>query len=137
MKLFVDDLRKCPDGWELTRTVTQAIRILATQQVTHVSLDHDISHRVEMDEMARPFPCGETFEPVARYIAMMAYVAELLGNYTGHPRSQLPRVTLHTANAVGAEAMRAILADVGVPCEIRLGRPCNGLEDGGRHDEGG
>lgn len=37
IKLFVDDLRACPKGWVPARTVTEAIRILATQSVEEVS----------------------------------------------------------------------------------------------------
>lgn len=123
MKLYVDDLRKCPDGWVLARTVTEAIRILATQDVTHVSLDHDISHSVEVNGLARPYPCGETFEPVAWYIAVQnrLFRHEALG----HSR-RIPCITIHTANPVGAEKMRAILREE--DCIVMLGRPVNGLE---------
>jgi hypothetical protein len=56
MRLFVDDMREVPDNtWHVARHVTDAIRILATQNVEEVSLDHDI-----MLHMSQASP--ETFE---------------------------------------------------------------------------
>lgn len=91
MKLFVDDIRDCPDGWVPARTVTDAIRILATQKVEEVSLDHDIvwcNHKP-----SRPLS-PETFEGVAWYIAKMV------------PR---PLVRIHTGNYPAGERMACIL----------------------------
>lgn len=123
MNLFVDDLRKCPDGWHLARTVTEAIRVLATQAVDHVSLDHDISHAVQVNGLARPYPCGETFEPVAWYLREMA-MRRNVANW------EVPRkITLHTANPAGAEKMRNILYHHYDNIVVRLGSPVNGLEE--------
>lgn len=96
IKLFVDDLRIAPDAsWVVVRTVTEAIRFLATQDVELVALDHDICHTYPGDEaIVKPFPCPETFEPVARYIALM-------------PKP--PRVTIHTSNPAGQKKMEKIL----------------------------
>ena len=95
IKLYVDDRRPAPDdSWKLARTVTEAIRILATVPVELVSLDHDI-----MDS-------EETFEPVCRYLAIM------------NPR---PKVTCHSGNIyaygkytniMGCEVEPLILEDV-------------------------
>jgi hypothetical protein len=58
MKLFIDDLRNAPDdSWIVVRTVTGAIRALATMEVDIISLDHDISHQVSVDGNSRPFAC--------------------------------------------------------------------------------
>lgn len=118
LKLYVDDLRKEPAGWHLARTVTEAIRILSMGRVVHASLDHDISHSVQVGAVARPYPCEETFEPVAHYIALMSMV----------PNVAVPRVTIHTANPAGALRMKGILADKGIEACIVLGKPVNGLE---------
>lgn len=88
MKLFVDDIRKCPKTWILARTITDAIRILATIHVTHVSLDHDIQQSIPG---TRGF---ETFEPVARYIALMV---------------DPPEVQFHTGNPIGGQKMADII----------------------------
>lgn len=119
MKLFVDDLRKSPQGWHHAKTISEAIRTLATHEVEEVSLDHDISHAVMMENngnrsvIARPFPCGETFEPVAWFLKAIKYRG---------------KVTLHTANPIGAKKMAEILADAGIGSETKLSLPANGLE---------
>jgi len=105
MRLYIDDLRRCPDGWELARMNTEAIRILATGFVTEVSIDHDI--------IACPKPCcglrmgQETFQPVAFYIACM-------------PEELRPqKINFHTANEPAAIRMMGILKDVGIESEYR------------------
>lgn len=98
MKLYVDDIRRCPDGWELARSITEAIRILATQDVTEISLDHDIAHYKQVGEagLSVAFDCNETYEAVAWYIALM-------------PLDRKPVVRIHTANPAGEQKMKAIL----------------------------
>ena len=99
MKLFVDDIRACPEGWEVARTVTDAIRILATQTVEVVSLDHDISCRLIMGQ---EHVSDETFEGVAWYIAAMP---------------QRPEVEIHTGNQGAGQRMADIM---GVPYHQRF-----------------
>lgn len=94
MKLFVDDLRAPWDGWQLARTVTEAIRILATRPVETVSLDHDIGCRLVSGQ---EHSSEETFEGVAWYIAAMDY---------------RPNVWFHTSNPQGGRRMADI---IGVP----------------------
>jgi hypothetical protein len=100
MKLYVDDLRKCPEGWHVARTVKEAIRILATVPVEVVSLDHDISfqgrHGIDL----------ETFEGVAWFIAFMKWP---------------PKVYIHTANVLAGQHMAAILSDFAVDVTITPG----------------
>lgn len=88
MKLFVDDIRKEWEGWHKAATTTDAIRILATIPVDIVSLDHDIQQSIPG---TRGF---ETFEPVARYIALML---------------ERPQVQFHTGNPYGGQRMAEIL----------------------------
>ena len=101
MKLFVDDLRDCPEGWHVARTVSEAIRVLATMPVERVSLDHDIAfqgrHGIEL----------ETFEGVAWYIAAMCVDKRPLG------------VVIHTGNPTAASRMAGILEMAGIPVEIK------------------
>lgn len=98
MKLFVDDLRDCPEGWELSRTATQAIRLLAQFPIEEVSLDHDICHTMPGDKrILSPILCEETFEAVAWFIAAM-------------PQEIRPCVKFHTANLDGEKKMRAVLS---------------------------
>lgn len=132
MKLYIDDLRACPPGWQLARTVTEAIRILATQDVEEVSIDHDISHSIALSyaghekdrsKIARPFPCGETFEPVAWFLARTVE-----RKYNGRTGTMHMKITLHTANPIGAKKMQEILADAGLEVTVALSAPVNGLE---------
>ncbi|MEK7216089.1 MAG: cyclic-phosphate processing receiver domain-containing protein [Chloroflexota bacterium] len=104
IKLFVDDLRDPPEGWHLARTVTEAIRVLATApvRVAEVSVDHDITHDGR--------DCPETFEPVVRYIALMP------------PGTRPDKAVIHTANVVQAGKLKQILADAGIKAEANLAR---------------
>jgi|SRR5260221_1950473 len=88
MKLFVDDIRKEWVDWYKASTITDAIRLLATVPVEVVSLDHDIQQSIPG---TRGF---ETFEPVARYIALMP---------------KRPIVQFHTGNPYGGQRMAEIL----------------------------
>jgi hypothetical protein len=103
--LWVDDLRNpidfCPEGelWHWAKTVTEAIRVLATVEVSRVSLDHDIMEYKPQPDGVLAVSTGmsmETFEPVARYIALMP---------------DPPKVAIHTANPAGRSKMEAILAE--------------------------
>lgn len=88
VKLFVDDLRLPPDGWELARTITEAIRKIVNMEFEEVSLDHDI------------MSSAETFEPVARFIAC---------HNIRRPNGKKMKVRIHTGNWVGGEKMARIL----------------------------
>lgn len=90
MKLFVDDLRPCPDGWELARTNTAAIRKLAGGYVQEISLDHDI---VFKRNKRAPLE-SETFEAIAWYLAIMPYK---------------PKIKFHSANEIGVLKMKKII----------------------------
>lgn len=95
MKLFVDDIRQPWEGWVLARTITEAIRILANQDVEIVSLDHDIACRLVKGS---EHSSNETYEPVAWFLKCAAY-------NPGH----LPKVQFHTGNPAGGKNMAYIL----------------------------
>lgn len=118
IKLWVDDLRDPeaknedgtpsfvpdPENWHWAKTITEAIRILATRPVSVVSLDHDICHAIlpgSPGETSRniyqPVVCPENYTAVAYYIAAMC-VDE-------RPK----KVMIHTANPAGAKTMFDIL----------------------------
>jgi len=42
MKVFLDDERKTPEDWYRVFDPSQAIALLETGEVTHISLDHDL-----------------------------------------------------------------------------------------------
>jgi hypothetical protein len=98
MNLFIDDLRACPKGWYVARTITDAIRFLHQYRFDVVSLDHDIMM------MDCPHNCHglreETFEPVAWHLSLMV------------PR---PEVMIHTSNYSAGERMARILGIAYLP----------------------
>ena len=42
LRLYVDDQRPAPAGWELAKTMAEAIDILRTGEGTELSLDYDL-----------------------------------------------------------------------------------------------
>lgn len=110
MKLYVDDIRPAPEGWQQARTVTDAIRFLAMfgSQVDEISLDHDISYAVEVAGTQRPFPSPENFTAVAHFVNLMYYAMKEEFN---------PKITIHTANPVGGNELAKILEGFTVSIE--------------------
>lgn len=92
MKLFVDDMRACPEGWTPAKSVTEAIRILATMDVEEVSLDHDIACRLVNGQ---EHSSNETFEPVAWFLALAD--------------SDTIKVRIHTSNVAAGRRMAQIM----------------------------
>lgn len=43
MKVYLDDVRACPVGWELVKTADECIAKLETGRVEYLSLDHDLA----------------------------------------------------------------------------------------------
>lgn len=117
-KLFVDDIRNAPDeSWMVARTISSAINALSMMDFESVSLDHDISHQVTIGEVSRPYPCDETFVPVAHYL--------------GLSHSCTGKIVLHTSNPIGAQNMQKILMHHGYEekdIEIRPFGMANRLE---------
>ncbi len=105
MKLFIDDIRNAPgDKWSVARTVSQAISFIATfgLEIEEISIDHDISHQVGMGSLTRPFPCEETFLPVAYFIG------EYYSNRKAVARF-FPRIVIHSSNHSGADKIKSVL----------------------------
>lgn len=119
MKLWIDDIRNAPDEtWTVARTVNSAIKALAMFTFDEISLDHDISHQVGMDELSRPYPCTETFQAVAHYIA---------AQHEANPVWK-PRIIVHSSNPVGGADIAAILAAGSLKVEMRPMGAVNRLE---------
>lgn len=97
MRLYVDDLRRCPDGWKLARTVTEAISHLYNGRVHEISLDHDIVYVRGNDIRMHK----EAFMAVAYFMAVMPI--EL--------RPELVRI--HTANVDAGWKMHDLLRKAG------------------------
>lgn len=115
MKLWVDDIRNAPDeSWTIARTVTTAIRAIRMfgADITEISLDHDISHQVTVGDLGRPYPCKETFLPVAMYIA------SVVDSTIDARVSWRPVISIHTSNPQGGKEMATILAEAGIMSKV-------------------
>ena len=93
INVFMDDLRDCPDGFILVKTVSQLIYKLdelkeLDQEVNIISLDHDLGENE---------PTGYDF---------VKYLIEL-GNYD--PSVYPKQIFLHTANGAGRDNMFKLL----------------------------
>lgn len=91
-RLYVDDLRPCPEGWDVARNFHEAIVMLEATHYDEVSLDHDIASFYGMKEM--------TGYDVLQYLIMR--------KMDGHPVPSIVRV--HSANPVGRQKMLADIA---------------------------
>lgn len=112
MKLFIDDIRQAPDGWERRRTITDAIRLLHNGVVEELSLDHDICHGILGNDIedgghGKICTCPENYSSLAYVVAMM--------NQEFRPK----KIYLHSANPHGRKNMKAILKDAGIESEER------------------
>jgi len=130
MKLWIDDIRNAPDeSWTVARTVTSAIKAIAQFQFDEISLDHDISHQVVVGSLSRPYPCEETFQAVAYYIATKYCHDFPIGGGLNVARLNIyPKITIHSANLVGADEILNILKDYGIEAELKPMRAANRLE---------
>ena len=84
INLYVDDLRDCPEGFVIARTVEQAKYYLENFKIEILSLDHDLG----IDEQGKLIPTGYD---LVKYICKKGLRAE--------------RIYLHTDNSVGRENM--------------------------------
>jgi hypothetical protein len=107
MKLWLDDIRPCPEGYTHARSVNEAIRLLEQHECEYASLDHDL---------------GEFSEDGGDGFKVVLWMAE-------HDRWPTSGICVHSANPPG---MMRMLADVD-----RYGPypPGNGIRRGTRPTE--
>lgn len=89
MKVFLDDVRIMPDGYDIhVKTAKEAINLLRKGDVTLISLDHDLG----------PEEAGTGYD-VASFLEEAAY------------RKAVPPLhwQIHSANPVGIQNMRKAL----------------------------
>lgn len=87
MKLWLDDIRPCPDGYVNARSVKEAIAILEKETCEYASLDHDL---------------GDYAEDGGDGYKLVLWMAE-------HGRWPTKGIRIHSANAPG---MRRMPADI-------------------------
>ena len=86
-KLYVDDVRPCPEGWDLALNFHQAITMLEATEYAEVSLDHDLGSYYGNKEM--------TGRDILNWLIMV----KIQGGYTP------PIVHVHSANPAGRDTM--------------------------------
>ena len=84
MKVFLDDERPTPDGWQSVRWPEEAISLLETGAVTHVSLDHDLGD----DEHGTGYD-------------VIVWIEEAVATRGFRP----PEITVHSANTSARQKM--------------------------------
>jgi hypothetical protein len=84
INLYLDDLRDCPEGFIVARTVEQAKQYFENYLIDILSLDHDLG----IDEQGNLMPSGYD---LVKYICENGLRAE--------------RIYIHTDNSVGRENM--------------------------------
>ena len=110
MKLYIDDIREAPPGWILARTISEAFNILLRykMEITHVSLDHDISIPVKVGDVVRPYPSPDTFKVVAQLMCEMEIEESNVFDTC--------IITTHSSNPDGRRAIVQIFDDAGLTC---------------------
>ena len=91
MKLYVDDMRKAPEGWDQAWSFHEAIHMLQTGNYEVVSLDHDLGSFYGYKEM--------TGMDILNWIERQ--------NSEGYG-PHLKTIMVHTANASAANEMKEI-----------------------------
>jgi hypothetical protein len=84
MKIYLDDMRKEPIGWQLVKTAEEALTALKTGNVTHLSLDHDLGD----DEAGTGY---DVILWIEREVFINGFVA--------------PEIKIHTANISARKKM--------------------------------
>ena len=92
-KLWLDDdlvHRVAPDGWTHVQTVEDAIQVLETQPVSHLSLDHDLGEN------------QKTGYDLVKWIEERYFVQDI----------KPPEMKIHSANPVGRDNMMAAISNI-------------------------
>lgn len=91
MKLYLDDERPAPPGWRLVRWPHEVIGLLATGEVTDLSLDHDLG------DDAR----GTGYD-------VITWLEEQVATGDFLP----PAISVHSANTAARQRMEAGIASI-------------------------
>jgi hypothetical protein len=91
MRIYMDDARDTPTGWERTYTVEETIAKLETRQVTHLSLDNDLG------------------EGMQEGYKVLDWLEEQVYHDMHFP---MPEVTVHSSNASRVIYMHRVLKSI-------------------------
>lgn len=113
MKLWHDDIRTPPDGWEWARTNAQAMVFLEQGEVDEISLDHDLGYH----DVSLP----EDPDDLAEVLILKGQGEETgmdLVRWMVETKRVPPKVTIHSWNPPGAANMRSWLEQHGYECVV-------------------
>jgi hypothetical protein len=96
LRVWLDDVRKAPEGWVHVKTPEEAIDLLRSGDVEEVSLDHDLG-------LATP-------EAERTGYDVLAWLEEAVA--TGAWKHALPAIHVHSANPVGWRRMEQAIAAI-------------------------
>ena len=111
MKVYLDDIRPCPEGWVLARNYEEAIKLLRPGKVTEISLDHDlgmeVTGKVMMDDWDKQILLARDVEvksgyDVACWIEMAVFGKQI----------PCPKVYCHSANPPGKKRILQVIAAI-------------------------
>ena len=94
VKIYLDDERNAPEGWQRTYSVEETIVILKSGQVTHLSLDHDLG---QID--GHDVPSG--YE-VLKWIEQEVFLNKFVP----------PDIQIHSANSAARPRMQAAIDSI-------------------------
>jgi len=92
-KLYLDDMRDTPKGWDRVHTAQECVDAITTQQYDTVSLDHDLGENQ---------PTG---------YEVLVWLEEVVYKYKDF---KIPTVFIHTDNPVGRARMVQALEKIWV-----------------------
>lgn len=130
MKIFLDDIRPAPKGWDLARSVREAINMvegIPGSEQYEISLDYDLGMTADVCKTCNNRGWGRSdgpdYCPDCTHVivsndeaaptgdAFLKWVFEMHMNYPDY--DYLPtKIYLHTANPVGRQRMRWAVADL-------------------------
>nr|WP_262694689.1 cyclic-phosphate processing receiver domain-containing protein [Kordiimonas aquimaris] len=91
MKIYLDDERKTPDGWHRSYWPDEVIELLKTQDVSVVSLDHDLGD----DERGTGY---DVISWIEEAVVMRGYIP--------------PEIRVHSANPAARQRMEHGIASI-------------------------
>lgn len=91
LKIFLDDERSAPEGWVQCHWPNEVIELLMKEQVTHLSLDHDLGDDVK-----------GTGYTVLQWIEEQVVWADYIP----------PQLIIHTANPAARARMEAAVISI-------------------------
>lgn len=104
MKLWIDDVRPMPKNYDVwAKNAEEAVKLLLTGEVTHVSFDHDLGMELSNDKdiivTAKENKYAKTGYDVAMWIEREAYLGKI------KPFTY----KIHSSNPVGAKNIESAM----------------------------